>query len=243
MTTIADLERTGKRAFTAAPERVIDPDKSYTATLKTDKGDIVIELAAKEAPNTVNNFVYLSSVGFYDGLSFHRVIANFMIQGGDPKGDGTGGPGYRFNDEFSPSGATAAPACSPWPTPARHQRQPVLHHPRGPAAPGRPPLRLRQGDQRPGRGQRHPPGRQDPAHRYRREVAARPRRVEPQRCAGKSIAQALAAVFGCPVRPHINALDSRIPGGSASAGPHHAEGERTGLRAGTWWNRSRVLKN
>lgn len=105
MTTIADLKRTSQRRFSAPPERVIDPDKKYTATLKTEHGDIVIELAAKEAPNTVNNFVYLSSVGYYDGLNFHRVITNppFMIQGGCPLGTGTGGPGYQFADEFSPN--------------------------------------------------------------------------------------------------------------------------------------------
>lgn len=103
MTTIADLQRTGQRRFSAPPERVIDPSKSYTARLETDKGDIVIDLAAKDAPNTVNNFVYLSCVGYYDGLTFHRVIGDFMIQGGCPLGTGTGGPGYQFADEFSPN--------------------------------------------------------------------------------------------------------------------------------------------
>ena len=103
MPSIAEIERTGQRQFRSPPERVIDPNKIYIATMKTDRGDITIELAAKEAPDTVNNFVYLSCVGFYDGLNFHRVIKSppFMIQGGDPKGDGTGGPGYRFKDEFS----------------------------------------------------------------------------------------------------------------------------------------------
>ncbi len=100
---ISDLERSGKRQFSAPPERVIDPEKTYTATITTERGDITIELATKDAPNTVNNFVYLSCVGYYDGLSFHRVISDppFMIQGGDPRGDGTGGPGYNFADEFS----------------------------------------------------------------------------------------------------------------------------------------------
>ncbi|HLF76985.1 MAG TPA: peptidylprolyl isomerase [Dehalococcoidia bacterium] len=87
----------------------MDPEKSYTATFKTDKGDIVIELAAKDAPNTVNNFVYLASVGYYDGLNFHRVIGDFMIQGGCPLGTGTGGPGYQFKDEFSPSWKHSGP--------------------------------------------------------------------------------------------------------------------------------------
>ena len=109
MTTIADLQRTGQRQFSSPPERVIDPNKSYTATIQTDKGDIVIELAAKDAPNTVNNFVYLASVGYYDGLTFHRVISDFMIQGGDPTGNGTGGPGYKFGDEFSPNWRHSGP--------------------------------------------------------------------------------------------------------------------------------------
>jgi peptidyl-prolyl cis-trans isomerase B (cyclophilin B) len=102
---IADIERTGQREFRAPPQRVIDPNKTYIATLQTDRGDITIELAAKDAPDTVNNFVYLSCIGFYDGLNFHRVIKNppFMIQGGCPLGTGTGGPGYRFKDEFSPA--------------------------------------------------------------------------------------------------------------------------------------------
>ncbi|MBN2385951.1 MAG: peptidylprolyl isomerase [Anaerolineales bacterium] len=81
----------------------IDPAKKYTATMKTDKGDIVIELFADRASNTVNNFVFLAGEGFYDGLIFHRVIANFMAQGGDPTGQGSGGPGYRFADEFHPA--------------------------------------------------------------------------------------------------------------------------------------------
>jgi peptidyl-prolyl cis-trans isomerase B (cyclophilin B) len=106
---ISDLQRTGQRQFSKPPERVIDPDKTYIATIQTDKGDIVIELAAKDAPNTVNNFVYLASVGFYDGLTFHRVISDFMIQGGDPNGDGRGGPGYRFGDEFSPKWRHSGP--------------------------------------------------------------------------------------------------------------------------------------
>jgi peptidyl-prolyl cis-trans isomerase B (cyclophilin B) len=100
---ISDIERDGQRTFKSPPPMVIDPSKSYTAKMTTDKGEIVIELAAKDAPNTVNNFVYLSQKGYYDGLNFHRVIANFMIQGGDPIGNGTGGPGYKFGDEFSPA--------------------------------------------------------------------------------------------------------------------------------------------
>jgi cyclophilin family peptidyl-prolyl cis-trans isomerase len=85
------------------PEMVIDPKKKYTATMGTDKGDIVLELFADKTPKTVNNFVFLAREGFYDNTIFHRVIADFMAQGGDPAGTGRGGPGYRFADEFHPS--------------------------------------------------------------------------------------------------------------------------------------------
>jgi cyclophilin family peptidyl-prolyl cis-trans isomerase len=85
------------------PEMAIDPKKKYSALLTTDKGDITLELFADKAPKTVNNFVFLARQGFYDGTIFHRVIADFMAQGGDPDGRGTGGPGYRFADEFQPS--------------------------------------------------------------------------------------------------------------------------------------------
>jgi cyclophilin family peptidyl-prolyl cis-trans isomerase len=80
----------------------IDPKKTYTAILHTDKGDIRVRLFAKKAPHTVNNFAFLARQGFYDGTIFHRVIADFMVQGGDPTGSGRGGPGYRFPDEFHP---------------------------------------------------------------------------------------------------------------------------------------------
>ena len=86
--------------WSSPPEMQIDVDKSYTATISTDRGDIVIELYPEHAPATVNNFVFLSNQGFYDDVTFHRVIPNFMIQGGDPTGSGRGGPGYRFADEF-----------------------------------------------------------------------------------------------------------------------------------------------
>ncbi|MCX6586752.1 MAG: peptidylprolyl isomerase [Acidobacteria bacterium] len=80
---------------------VIDPTKTYTATFETSRGQIVIALDAKNAPKTVNNFVFLAQDGFYNGLTFHRVIPDFMIQGGCPEGSGRGGPGYRFADEFA----------------------------------------------------------------------------------------------------------------------------------------------
>jgi cyclophilin family peptidyl-prolyl cis-trans isomerase len=85
------------------PAMEIDPQKSYAARMETDKGEMLIELFADKAPKTVNNFVFLSRQGFYDGIIFHRVIANFMAQGGDPTGTGTGGPGYKFEDEFDAS--------------------------------------------------------------------------------------------------------------------------------------------
>ena len=85
------------------PEMVIDTHKSYTATFKTDKGDIICSLYAAKVPKTVNNFVFLAREGFYDDTIFHRVINDFMVQGGDPTGTGMGGPGYKFNDEFHAS--------------------------------------------------------------------------------------------------------------------------------------------
>jgi peptidyl-prolyl cis-trans isomerase B (cyclophilin B) len=88
-----------KKQYSKSPDMVIDAKKNYQATIKTNKGDIQLELFAKDTPKTVNNFVFLARDKFYDGLTFHRVINNFMVQGGDPDGDGRGGPGYRFEDE------------------------------------------------------------------------------------------------------------------------------------------------
>ncbi len=91
------------KQWSKPPAMVIDPKKQYSATFHTEKGDIEIKLFADKVPNTVNNFVFLSREGFYDGTIFHRVILDFMVQGGDPTGTGMGGPGYRFKDEFYPS--------------------------------------------------------------------------------------------------------------------------------------------
>jgi peptidyl-prolyl cis-trans isomerase B (cyclophilin B) len=88
------------KSYSSPPPMSIDPGKKYTATFSTTRGEIVCELFAKEKPKTVNNFVFLARDKFYDGTKFHRVIANFMIQGGDPEGTGYGGPGYRFEDEI-----------------------------------------------------------------------------------------------------------------------------------------------
>ncbi len=87
------------KQYDSAPAMTIDADKNYTATFKTSRGDVVVDLFAKDAPKTVNNFVFLVRDGFYDGLNFHRVIPDFMIQGGCPEGSGRGGPGYKFEDE------------------------------------------------------------------------------------------------------------------------------------------------
>lgn len=91
------------KSYPKPPAMQIDPNKHYVAHFKTSKGEFDVQLFAKEAPITVNNFVFLAKDGFYDGLKFHRVIKNppFMIQGGDPDGKGTGGPGYKWDDEPS----------------------------------------------------------------------------------------------------------------------------------------------
>jgi cyclophilin family peptidyl-prolyl cis-trans isomerase len=91
--------------YPSPPDLTIDLDKGYTATLDTNHGEIVIELDPARSPQTVNNFVFLARDGYYDGVIFHRVIENFMIQGGDPTGTGTGGPGYKFRDEIEGPGS------------------------------------------------------------------------------------------------------------------------------------------
>ena len=90
------------KTFSSPPAMSIDSKKHYAAMFKTEKGDFEVELYADKAPATVNNFVFLAREGFYDGVTFHRVIKDFMAQGGDPTGTGTGGPGYKFADEFHP---------------------------------------------------------------------------------------------------------------------------------------------
>jgi cyclophilin family peptidyl-prolyl cis-trans isomerase len=90
------------RTYDRPPEMVLDPEKDYHANLVTERGTVRIKLFAREAPETVNNFVFLAREGYYDGTTFHRVIKGFMAQGGDPTGTGTGGPGYRIRDEFHP---------------------------------------------------------------------------------------------------------------------------------------------
>jgi peptidyl-prolyl cis-trans isomerase B (cyclophilin B) len=89
------------KQYDSPPELQIDPNKNYVAHFETSKGAFDVQLFAKDAPVTVNNFVFLSQDNFYDGLKFHRVVPNFVIQGGDPRGDGRGGPGYKWDDEAS----------------------------------------------------------------------------------------------------------------------------------------------
>ncbi len=89
------------KQYSAPPKMSIDQARNYSATFDTSRGQIVCELYARDAPNTVSNFVFLAREGFYDGTKFHRVIEDFMIQGGDPQGTGMGGPGYKFADELT----------------------------------------------------------------------------------------------------------------------------------------------
>lgn len=92
------------KTYDAAPDFSIDAQKSYEATLHTNKGDITLQLAADRSPMAVNNFVHLARDGFYEGVIFHRVVPGFVIQGGDPTGTGSGGPGYKFRDELEGAG-------------------------------------------------------------------------------------------------------------------------------------------
>ncbi len=89
------------KSYSSPPPMIIDTGKQYTATIETEKGNMVLELFARDVPVTVNNFVFLAREGFYDGSTFHRVIPGFMAQGGDPTGTGMGNAGYRFDDEFT----------------------------------------------------------------------------------------------------------------------------------------------
>jgi cyclophilin family peptidyl-prolyl cis-trans isomerase len=98
------------KQYDKAPDMTIDPKKKYQAVFHTERGDMTVDLFADRAPITVNNFVFLARDGFYNGTTFHRVIRGFMAQGGDPEGRGTGGPGYRWNDERS---ALAIPHDAP----------------------------------------------------------------------------------------------------------------------------------
>lgn len=100
---------TPPKTYKTPPPMKIDTKKNYSATIATNCGSFTVDLLEKEAPKTVNNFVFLAREGFFEGTLFHRVIPNFMIQGGDPKGNGTGDPGYKFEDETDPSDSFAKP--------------------------------------------------------------------------------------------------------------------------------------
>ena len=89
------------KTYSAPPPMTIDTSKQYVAIIETEKGNLLLELFARDVSITVNNFVFLAREGFYDGTTFHRVIPGFMAQGGDPTGTGRGGPGYKFDDEFT----------------------------------------------------------------------------------------------------------------------------------------------
>lgn len=101
MTGVIKMPSQPPKSYSSPIPMTIDVNKKYTALIKTARGDLVLELYPQDAPVTVNNFVTLARKGFYNGLTFHRVIPDFMAQGGDPSGNGTGGPGYKFQDEFS----------------------------------------------------------------------------------------------------------------------------------------------
>ena len=88
-----------EQRWDSPPEMTIDPSKTYRATIETNRGPVTLDLYPEHAPKTVNNFVFLARQGYYDGVSFHRVIDDFVVQGGDPTGSGMGGPGYSFEDE------------------------------------------------------------------------------------------------------------------------------------------------
>ena len=161
---------TSSGRYAAPPTMQLDPAKTYAATLVTAKGTIELSLDAKAAPNTVNNFVFLAKHKFYDGLVFHRVEPGFVIQGGDPDGNGGGGPGYSIPDEKSGlkhiDGALAMAKTSE----PKQRRQPVLHHARR-AAVARCKLHgLRPGHVRQGSGRQDRSGRQDSVADDHREV-------------------------------------------------------------------------
>lgn len=100
----ADGSSERQTAFDASPPYILEDGKQYSATMVTSHGTLEIDLYAEKAPTTVNNFVFLARYHYYDSLSFHRIISGFVIQGGDPVGNGTGGPGYRFRDELPKAG-------------------------------------------------------------------------------------------------------------------------------------------
>ena len=160
------------KSYSTPPAMSIDTKKEYTATFDTSRGTIVCDLFTKDAPNTVNNFVFLAREKFYDGTTFHRVIANFMIQGGDPTGTGRGGPGYKFEDETKNNPHKhQVGSLIDGQRRSEHERQPVLHHPHRHRLAERKAHRLRTGPQRSGSRERHPTRRHSKLRQNRREIA------------------------------------------------------------------------
>ena len=107
-----------KQTYKEPPPMTIDTNKIYKANVQTDAGTFTVALDAKRAPKTVNNFVFLARYHYYDGITFHRVIHDFVVQGGDPEGTGSGGPGYKFDDESLADTEVRDRLAWPWPTPA-----------------------------------------------------------------------------------------------------------------------------
>ena len=168
----ADGSSPQRRSFKGEPPMVIDPAKRYTATMVTSKGSMTIALDPQAAPRTVNSFVFLARYHYFDGIVFHRVIPGFVLQGGDPTGTGTGGPGYKFADELPAPGRYELGSLAMANAGPEHQREPVLRH-LGPRrhAPAPQLLAVRQGRGR--ASTRWPPS--TPWDRAR----ARPRRRSP----------------------------------------------------------------
>ena len=122
----ADGSSPQQRKFDEEPPMLIDTNKRYVATMVTSHGTMVIALDPLAAPKTVNSFVFLARYHYYDGIVFHRIIPGFVLQGGDPTGTGSGGPGYRFDDELPSGRALPGRFAGHGQRGAEHQRQPVL---------------------------------------------------------------------------------------------------------------------
>ena len=145
----ADGSSPQQRKFDEEPPMFIDTTKRYVATMVTSHGTMVIALDPLAAPKTVNSFVFLARYHYYDGIVFHRIIPGFVLQGGDPTGSGSGGPGYRFDDELPAAGALQGRLAGHGQRRAQHQRQPVLRHQRSRrGAPAAALLALRRGRHR-----------------------------------------------------------------------------------------------
>ena len=163
---LINVEGRQVKQYGLPPLMAIDPSANYTATIRTNQGSITVDLFASQAPKTVNSFVFLAREGFYNGIMFHRVIQGFMIQGGDPTGTGTAGPGYQFEDEIDRSLVRRAGHLGRGQPGGRyaHQRQPVLYYRRAHAPFEGKSHDFRLGCQRARRGNRNFLG----AHRSRR---------------------------------------------------------------------------